>query len=93
MSNIIEKLKDDNEYYSGVGKQYLSNSDIGALINNPKEFGKPREDSKHFAEGRYFHQLLIEPDKAKHVPFVDVTTRTTKDGINQAKFCSFKGKC
>ena len=27
--DIITKLRDDKEYYGGVGKQYLSNSDIG----------------------------------------------------------------
>lgn len=79
MSNIIETLKDDKEYYSGIGKNYLSNSDIDALLNNPKDFGKVREDNKNFAEGRYFHQLLIEPDKAQFMPTVDVSTRTTKE--------------
>jgi hypothetical protein len=79
MQDIINKLKDDNEYYSGVGKNYLSNSDIDALLNNPYDFNKPREDNKTFAEGRYFHQLLIEPNKAVNVPFVDVSTRTTKE--------------
>ena len=39
MSDIIEKLRDDAEYYGGVGKNYLSNSDISSLLNNPKEFG------------------------------------------------------
>jgi hypothetical protein len=53
---ILELLKDDREYYGGVGKNYLSNSDIGTLLENPKEYGKPREDNKAFAEGRYFHQ-------------------------------------
>jgi len=79
MQDILNKLKDDNEYYSGVGKDYLSNSDIDALLNNPYDFNKPREDNKSFAEGRYFHQLLIEPNKAVNLPFVDVSTRTTKE--------------
>jgi len=82
MSNVLDLLKDDNEYYSGVGKNYLSNSDIGILLNNPQDFGKPREDNKNFAEGRYFHQLLLEPDKAVNVPFVDVSTRNTKEYKN-----------
>lgn len=82
--NIIAKLRDDKEYYSGIGKDYLSNSDIGVLLSNPKDFGKPRKDEKHFAEGRYFHQLLIEPEKAIGTPFVDVSTRNTKE---YKKFC------
>jgi len=77
--HIIELLRDDKEYYGGVGKNYLSNSDIGTLLENPKEFRTPREDCKAFAEGRYFHQSILEPEKIKDVMFVDVTTRTTKE--------------
>jgi len=79
MQEIINKLKDDAEYYSGVGRNYLSNSDVGTLLNNPQDFGKPREDNKTFMDGRYFHQLMIEPDKAALTPYVDVSTRTTKE--------------
>ena len=77
MSSAIDKLRDDYEYYHGEGKKYLSNSDIGTLLSNPKMFGIPREDSKSFAEGRYFHQLLIEPDKAEQTPIVEASTRNT----------------
>lgn len=75
---ILDLLRDDKEYYSGVGRNYLSNSDIGVLLNNPREFGVPREDNKAFMEGRYFHQLILEPEKAKDLLFVDASTRTTK---------------
>lgn len=79
MSEIIELLRDDSNYYGQVGKNYLSNSDIGVLLTNPKMFGVSREDNKNFLDGRYFHQLLIEPEKAKEMKFVDVSTRTTKE--------------
>jgi hypothetical protein len=82
MQDIINQLKDDNEYYNGMGKYYLSNSDIGVLLSNPKNFRVQREDNKSFAEGRLFHQLLIEPEKAEVVPNVDVSTRTTKEYKN-----------
>lgn len=59
MDSILDILKDDKEYYSGIGRNYLSNSDISTLLTNPKDFGKAREDNKALAEGRYFHQLLI----------------------------------
>lgn len=75
---ILELLKDDREYYGGIGKNYLSNSDIGILLDNPKNFGKPREDNKAFMDGRYFHQLILEPEKAVLTKFVDASTRTTK---------------
>ena len=76
--NVIDKLRDDNEYYKGVGKKYLSNSDIGDLIKNPKLYGIPREDSIVFAKGRFFHQAILEPDKTKDYIIVDASTRTTK---------------
>jgi hypothetical protein len=92
---IIEILKDDKEYYSGVGKEYLSNSDIGTLLSNPKMYGIPREDNKNFMDGRYFHQLILEPHKAEKTLFVDASTRTTKEykefcNQNNLPFCMLK---
>jgi hypothetical protein len=84
MQEVIEQLRDDNNYYGAFGKQFLSNSDIGTLLTNPQNFGKSRDDNKALLEGRYFHQLLIEPEKAAEVKFVDVATRTTKEYKN---FC------
>lgn len=73
----IENLRSDLNYYGPYGRQFLSNSDIGTLLYNPKLYGQSRPDSKNLAEGRYFHQLLLEPEKAKDVHFVDATTRNT----------------
>lgn len=81
---IIEKLKDDAEYYGKFGKQYLSNSDIGTLLSNPLDFGRQQDDNVNFHKGRYFHQLILEPEKASKVPFVDVSSRTTKAYKEQA---------
>jgi hypothetical protein len=93
--DTLEALKDDFQYYNGIGKNYLSNSDIGTLLSNPQDFGKPREDNKAFMDGRYFHQLILEPEKAKLVPAVDVSTRTTKEyksfcETNNLPFCMLK---
>jgi hypothetical protein len=76
--DIIEILKDDANYYGDIGRQYLSNSDIGTLLKNPKMFRVPQEDNKNFAEGRYFHQLLLEPDKAMQTLCADVSSRNSK---------------
>jgi hypothetical protein len=94
-SEVIALLRDDKEYYNGVGKEYLSNSDIGVLLNNPQDFGKSREDNKAFMDGRYFHQLILEPEKAKEMLSVDVSTRTTKEykafcETNNLPFCMLK---
>jgi len=83
--SVIEKLRDDHEYYSGIGKNYLSNSDISALLTNPKAFRQERLDKKSFAEVRLFHQLILEPEKVDKVVSVDVSSRNTKE---YKAFCS-----
>lgn len=97
MDKIVDRLRDDNEYYKGVGKMYLSNSDIGVLLSNPRDFGKTREDNKNFMEGRYFHQSILEPEKAALTPFVEASSRNTnlyKDFLkaNDLPFCMLKGE-
>jgi len=74
---IIERLKDDNEYYNGFGRNYLSNSDIGILLRNPKMFKVPQEKTLAMLQGNYFHQAVLEPHKLKDFPLVDASTRTT----------------
>jgi|TARA_B110000977_G_scaffold4598_1_gene6537 hypothetical protein len=82
--DTIDRLKDDSEYYGDFGKQYLSNSDIGTLLKNPTEFRKPQDDNVNFHKGRYFHQLILEPEKANETKFVEVSSRNTKAYKEQA---------
>lgn len=85
---IITRLRDDADYYGEFGKQFLSNSDVSRLLTNPKLFGTPEDDSKVLAEGRYFHQCILEPAKAVDTPFVDASNRNTniyKDYIKENK--------
>tara|TARA_R110000851_G_scaffold243438_2_gene396072 strand:+ start:983 stop:1807 length:825 start_codon:yes stop_codon:yes gene_type:complete len=77
---IIEKLRDDKEYYGEFGRQYLSNSNIQDLQPKTfKQFGQVKEDNENFIKGRYFHQLILEPNKAKIFPiFGETKTRGVK---------------
>lgn len=88
MESVIEKLRDDSNYYGAFGKQYLSNSDIGTLLSNPKEYGVSRPDNANFAKGRLFHQIILEPQKVEDWEFVDVSSRNTKV---YKEFCQEKG--
>ena len=74
----INRLLIDEDYYGAFGKQYLSNSDIGALLGNPMNFRVPQKDNINFHKGRYFHQLILEPEKAVDTKFVDIGSRNTK---------------
>lgn len=76
--NILEKLKDDSNYYGDFGKQYLSNSDIINLLKDPSSFRKPKEQTKAMLEGRYFHTKILEPNKLDEFKVLDVSSRTTK---------------
>ncbi len=80
----IEKLRDDEQYYGDFGRQFLSNSDIGKLLNDPTQFRQPQADNINFHKGRYFHQLILEPEKAKETKFIDVSSRNTKTYREQA---------
>ena len=87
---IIEQLKDDELYYGEFGKQFLSNSDIKYLKTEgaAKEFRSAKKfteaELKNLELGKYFHQLMLEPDKAKDFPMVDVSSRRNKE-YNQYK--------
>ena len=75
---IIEKLKDDENYYGKFGNQYLSNSDIRALLTNPLDFKKPSAPNPAFVVGGYFHTCILEPDKLDKYKVVKSSTRNTK---------------
>ena len=79
---ILDRLNNDEDYYGEFGKQYLSQSKIGTIINEPYLF---YNDVVHdhlsianFEFGTYFHALMLEPYKAELYDFVDVKSRRTK---------------
>jgi len=74
----IEKLRIDEHYYGKFGKQYLSNSDINTLLNNPLNHGKPSIEIPAFLVGGYFHTAILEPNKLDKFKIVDTTSRNTK---------------
>ena len=75
---ILEKLRDDENYYGDFGKQFLSNSDIRSLLNNPLDFKKPSPPNPAFMVGGYFHTCILEPNKLDKYKIVKSSTRNTK---------------
>ena len=75
---VLEKLKIDEHYYGDFGKQYLSNSDIMALLNNPLALGQQSKPSAAFLVGGYFHTAILEPNKLDKYKIVKSSTRNTK---------------
>ena len=75
---VIEKLRNDEDYYGDFGKQYLSNSDIKTLLSNPLALGEQSKPSPAFLVGGYFHTAILEPDKLKKFKIIESSTRNTK---------------
>ncbi len=76
--DVIERLRNDEDYYGDFGKKYLSNSDISTLLTNPLALGKASEMRPAFLVGGYFHTAILEPDKLKKYRVIPSTTRNTK---------------
>jgi|TARA_B110000914_G_C15448086_1_gene439501 hypothetical protein len=86
---IIERLRDDDDYYGEFGQQFLSNSNIRTLLTNPADLRTPTPDNPNFKIGGYFHTMILEPDKLKSFKIVDATSRNTKKykELSEGKVC------
>ena len=76
---VLQKLKEDEHYYGEFGNQYLSNSNISTLLNNPLKLGEPSKPNPNFLVGGYFHTAILEPEKLKSFKIVESTSRNTKE--------------
>ena len=75
---ILQKLKNDEDYYGEFGNQFLSNSHVGRLLKDPLRAFEPSKPSPAFLVGGYFHTCILEPDKIEKYKIVKSTTRNTK---------------
>jgi hypothetical protein len=75
---IIERLRNDEDYYGAFGKQFLSNSDIGTLFDNPAALGTPSKPHPAFLVGGYFHTAILEPEKLDKFKIIKSSTRNSK---------------
>lgn len=82
---MIDKLRNDEDYYGEYGNQFLSNSAVGVLLSNPKMFGVKQDPTVQMLQGSYFHTALLEPEKLDNFKIVEASTRNTniyKDASN-----------
>ena len=75
---ILQKLKNDEDYYGEFGNQFLSNSHVGKLLKDPLRAFEPSKPSPAFLVGGYFHTCILEPNKIDKYKVVKSTTRNTK---------------
>ena len=87
MSKVIDKLKSDENYYGEFGSQYISNSDIGSLLKNPRMFKVREEPTVPMIQGSYLHTAMLEPEKLVNFEVVEASTRNTniyKDAVSHS---------
>ena len=77
MKEVIEKLRNDSNYYGEYGSKYISNSDIGTLLKNPKKFKVREEPTLPMLQGSYLHTAILEPEKLLNFEIVEASTRNT----------------
>ena len=75
---ILERLKNDDDYYGQFGRKFMSNSDIYNLLKNPTQFRVPQEKTKAMLEGSYFQTKMLEPQKIESFKIIDASSRGTK---------------
>ena len=75
---ILQRLKNDEDYYGEFGNQFLSNSHVGRLLKDPLNVFKESKPSPAFLVGGYFHTCILEPDKLEKFTVIPSTTRNTK---------------
>ena len=75
---ILQKLKNNEDYYGEFGNQFLSNSHVGRLLKDPLNVFKESKPSPAFLVGGYFHTCILEPDKLEKFTVIPSATRNTK---------------
>jgi|TARA_R110000796_G_scaffold116772_1_gene229421 hypothetical protein len=85
VKEAILRLYEDKDYYGDFGRQFLSNSDIYSLLNDPRNFRKQSKETKAMVQGRYFHVSMLEPHKLGDFVIIDSTSRNTKNYKDQLK--------
>lgn len=79
ISAIIAQFTDETEYRHGIGKKFLSQSDVGSLNLNPREFRDSSDPPlQAFLHGSYYHEAILEPEKIQGYEIVDAKTRNVK---------------
>jgi len=81
-ARIIERLRDEEEYFGDFGKQFVSNSDIKTLIDKPDLYGARWDTNVDFLKGRYLHHKVLQPellDSNFPMIIVDCNTRNNTE--------------
>ena len=82
---VLSRLNNDEDYYGEFGQQWLSSSDIGALLSgDPLRFKQSSGPKLAFVAGSYFHVAILEPHKLDKFVISKAASRHSKEYKDQA---------
>ena len=78
---ILQKLKIDEDYYGDFGNQFLSNSHVGKLLNDPLNIFKPMKPSPAFLIGGYLkgHSVTYQ-----RVSWIEIDDRNPRNNLRRS---------
>jgi len=80
--DILSQMQDDKFYFGYLGKNALSSSACGKLLESPRAYKNSLngsgESRQEFRDGTLFHYRLLEPEKWNSLHFIDVQSKNTK---------------
>ena len=79
IEQAIKSLRDDSNYYGEYGAQFMSNTDVKSLVDDPSLFKQGITDSENLVKGRLAHVLLFEPHKVHEFKVSGASRRGTKE--------------
>lgn len=91
IAETIEALRDDANYYGALGRQFLSNSDIVTLHNEPLDYGQGA-DGLPLIVGDYMHKRILQPELVKSIPVVAAKTRRNKEYTSYVEERTIEGQ-
>ena len=79
-AEVIELLRDDEFYYDPKrGGQFMSSSNMGRLIKDPRNFFNHESiKSPALVAGGYFHTSILEPEKIDRFKISEAGSRNSK---------------
>jgi hypothetical protein len=92
ITNAIELLRDDSNYYGEFGRRFISNSDINTLCSDPDLYGQGLDDGINLIKGSYMHLRVLEPAKVVNFDVVDAATRRNKEYTEYVKERTIDGQ-
>lgn len=79
---ILEKMRDDEFYYSYLGKNALSSSSCTSLLQSPLKYQRSLQGESEYTDsfgmGNLVHYKILEPHKFNEMNFINIKGKNSK---------------